>query len=87
MGSGVKPADSDASPLPKEVGERLRQLRLQAGLTQTELALRMGRPGPAGKSCVCQIGLDLNLIAPWSCSPRWNAKANSTDRGECRALT
>ena len=56
MGAGAKPADSDASLLPKEVGVRLRQLRLQAGLTQSDVALRMYRPGPSGKSYVCQIG-------------------------------
>jgi hypothetical protein len=35
MGAGVKPAGSDASLLPKEVGVRLKQLRLEAGLTQS----------------------------------------------------
>ncbi|MBN2464825.1 helix-turn-helix domain-containing protein [candidate division WOR-3 bacterium] len=68
MGSAEKPTDSDATLLPKEVGARLRQLRLQAGLTQTEVALRMGRPGPSGKSYVCQIergympGLTFNAV-------------------------
>jgi transcriptional regulator with XRE-family HTH domain len=68
MGSRTKPADSDAALLPKEVGTRLRQLRLQAGLTQADVALRMCRPGPAGKSYVCQIergympGLTLNAV-------------------------
>ncbi len=68
MGSGAKPADFDASLLPKEVGARLRQLRLEAGLTQTDVALRMCRPGPGGKSYVCQIersympGLTLNAV-------------------------
>jgi transcriptional regulator with XRE-family HTH domain len=68
MGTEVKATDSDAALLPKEVGERLRQLRLQAGLTQTELALRMGRPGKSGKSYVCQIergympGLTFNAV-------------------------
>ena len=56
MGSGAKPADSDASLLAKEVGVSLRQLRLEAGLTQSDVALRMCRPGPSGKSYVCQIG-------------------------------
>ena len=56
MGSKVKSTDSDAPLLPKEVGARLRQLRLQAGLTQADVALRMCRPGPSGKSYVCQIG-------------------------------
>jgi len=56
MGSGAKPAGPDSSLLPKEVGARLRQLRLQAGLAQAEVAVRMCRPGPSGKSYVCQIG-------------------------------
>ena len=56
MGSRVKSADSDASLLPKEVGVRLKQLRLKAGLTQSDVALRMCRPGLSGKSYVCQIG-------------------------------
>ena len=34
MGSGAKPADPDASLLPKEAGARLRQLRPHAGLTE-----------------------------------------------------
>ena len=38
MGTGVKRADSDASLLPKEIGARLRQLRLQAGLTQPDVS-------------------------------------------------
>jgi transcriptional regulator with XRE-family HTH domain len=68
MGSKAKPADSDASLLPKEVGARLRQLRLEAGLTQSDVALRMCRPGPSGKSYVCQIergympGLTFNAV-------------------------
>ena len=68
MGAGAKPADSDSSLLPKEVGARLRQLRLKAGLTQAEVASRMGRPGPSGKSYVCQIergyipGLTFNAV-------------------------
>lgn len=68
MGTGAKAADSDAALLPKEVGARLRQLRLQAGLTQTDVAVRMCRPGPSGKSYVCQIergympGLTLNAV-------------------------
>ncbi len=68
MDSKAKPADSDAALLPKEVGARLRQLRLKAGLTQSEVALRMCRPGPGGKSYVCQIergympGLTLNAV-------------------------
>jgi hypothetical protein len=36
MGSGAKPADFDASLHPKEPGARLWQLRLQAGLTQSD---------------------------------------------------
>ena len=35
MGAGAKTADCDASLLPKEVGVRLRQFRLKAGLTQS----------------------------------------------------
>ena len=68
MGSKAKSADSDAALLPKEVGARLRQLRLEAGLTQSDVALRMCRPGPSGKSYVCQIergympGLTLNAV-------------------------
>jgi transcriptional regulator with XRE-family HTH domain len=68
MGSRAKATHSDAAPLPKEVGARLRQLRLKAGLTQSEVALRMGRPGPSGKSHVCQVergympGLTLNAV-------------------------
>lgn len=68
MGSRTKPADSDATLLPKEVGARLRQLRLEAALTQTDVALRMCRPGPSGKSYVCQIergympGLTFNAV-------------------------
>ena len=56
MGSKAKPSDPDVSLLPKEVGVRLRQLRLEEGLTQAEVAVRMCRPGPSGKSYVCQIG-------------------------------
>ena len=61
-------ADSDASLLPKEVGARFRQLRLEAGLTQSDVALRMCRRGPSGKSYVCQIergympGLTFNAV-------------------------
>ena len=68
MGSGAKSPDSDAALLPKEVGARLRQLRLEAGLTQSDVALRMCRPGPSGKSYVCQIergympGLTFNAV-------------------------
>ena len=68
MGSGAKPADSDAALLPKEVGTRLRQLRLEAGLTQADVALRMCRSGSSGKSYVCQIergympGLTFNAV-------------------------
>ena len=64
----MKPADSDAALLPKEVGARLRQLRLEVGLTQAEVAVRMGRPGSSGKSYVCQIergympGLTFNAV-------------------------
>jgi transcriptional regulator with XRE-family HTH domain len=68
MGSKAKPADSDSALLPKEVGARLRQIRREAGLTQTALAFRMCRPGPSGKSYVCQIergymsGLTFNAV-------------------------
>jgi len=68
MGSRAKATDSDAALLPKEVGARLRQLRRQAGLTQADVAVRMCRPGPSGKSYVCQIergympGLTLNAV-------------------------
>jgi len=37
MGFRTRPADSDAALLPKEVGARLRQLRLEAGLTQSDV--------------------------------------------------
>jgi len=68
MDSGADSAGSAAALLPKEVGARLRQLRRDAGLTQADVALRMCRPGPAGKSYVCQIergympGLTLNAV-------------------------
>ena len=68
MGTRAKSACSDASLLPKEAGVRLRQLRLEAGLTQADVALRMCRPGPGGKSYVCQIergympGLTFNAV-------------------------
>jgi transcriptional regulator with XRE-family HTH domain len=68
MGSRANSADSDAALLPKEVGARLRQLRLEAGLTQADVASRMCRPGPGGKSYVCQIergympGLTFNAV-------------------------
>ncbi len=68
MGSRAKATDSDAALLPKEVGARLRQLRLEAGLTQSAAAIRMGRTGPAGKSYMCQIergympGLTFNAV-------------------------
>jgi len=55
MGRLTKFAESEAARLPKEVGARLKQLRLKAGLTQTEVASRMCRPGASGKSYVCQI--------------------------------
>ena len=68
MGSRTKPAGPESSLLPKEVGARLRQLRLEAGLTQSDVATRMCRPGPSGKSYVCQIergympGLTFNAV-------------------------
>ena len=37
MDSRADSAGSDAALLPKEVGARLRQLRLQAGLTQSDV--------------------------------------------------
>jgi transcriptional regulator with XRE-family HTH domain len=39
----------------RRLGLRLRKLRKQAGLTQGELALRLGRTGRGGKSYVCRI--------------------------------
>jgi transcriptional regulator with XRE-family HTH domain len=45
----------DSSLLPKEVGERLRLLREQAGLSQEALAVLMGLEGPGGKSYVCWV--------------------------------
>ncbi len=45
----------DSSLLPKEVGERLRLLREQAGLSQEALAILMGLDGPGGKSYVCWV--------------------------------
>jgi transcriptional regulator with XRE-family HTH domain len=68
MGAGAKPAEADAYLLSKEVGVRLRQIRRKAGLTQTDVASAMGRPGPSGKSYVCQIergympGLTFNAV-------------------------
>lgn len=37
------------------LGQRLRELRKQAGLTQAQVALLMGKTGPGGKSHVSQI--------------------------------
>jgi transcriptional regulator with XRE-family HTH domain len=87
MAAGAKPADSDASLLPKEVGARLRQLRRKAGLTQAEVALRMGRPGPSGKSYVCQIergympGLTFNAVMDFlkACGANVSAIADIID--------
>ena len=87
MGAGAKPTDSDASLLPKEVGVRLRQLRRQAGLTQYDVALRMGRPGPSGKSYVCQIergympGLTFNAVMDFlnACGANVSAIADIID--------
>jgi transcriptional regulator with XRE-family HTH domain len=68
MGSKAKRSDSEATLLTKEVGARLRQLRRQAVLTQADVASRMCRPGPSGKSYVCQIergyipGLTFNAV-------------------------
>ncbi|MCX6843688.1 MAG: helix-turn-helix transcriptional regulator [candidate division WOR-3 bacterium] len=68
MDSRADSVGSDAALLPKEVGARLRQLRREAGLTQADVALRMCRPGPSGKSYVCQIergympGLTFNAV-------------------------
>jgi transcriptional regulator with XRE-family HTH domain len=52
----------------RRLGLRLRELRKQAGLTQGELARRLGRTGPGGKSYVCRIergdfpGLGLHVV-------------------------
>jgi transcriptional regulator with XRE-family HTH domain len=52
----------------RRLGLRLRELRKQAGLTQNELALRLGRTGPGGKSYVCRVergdfpGLGLHVV-------------------------
>jgi transcriptional regulator with XRE-family HTH domain len=81
MDGKAKSAGSDAALLPKEVGVRLRQLRREAGLTQTDVALRMCRPGPSGKSYVCQIergympGLTLNAVMDFlrACGARVSA--------------
>jgi hypothetical protein len=54
MGSTADSVGFGAALLPKEVGARLKQLRLEAGLTQADVALRMCRPGPSGKSYVCR---------------------------------
>ncbi len=68
MGSTADSVGFGAVLLPKEVGARLKQLRLEAGLTQADVALRMCRPGPSGKSYVCQIergympGLTFNAV-------------------------
>lgn len=37
------------------LGLRLKELRKRAGLTQTQVAKCLGRPGPGGKSWVCQL--------------------------------
>jgi len=83
----VEPPDSDASLLPKEVGARLRQLRRKAGLTQSEVAVRMCRPGPSGKSYVCQIergymsGLTFNAVMDYlaACGANVTAIADIID--------
>jgi hypothetical protein len=64
MGAGAKPTDLEASLLPKEVGARLRQLRLQAGLNQTDVVLRMGRPGPCGESYGRELQADSGCRLP-----------------------
>jgi transcriptional regulator with XRE-family HTH domain len=52
----------------RRLGLRLRELRKHAGLTQRELALRLGRTGPGGRSYVCRIergdypGLGLHVL-------------------------
>ncbi|MCX6844243.1 MAG: helix-turn-helix domain-containing protein [candidate division WOR-3 bacterium] len=55
----MKPSPCGLSPewlgTVRRLGLRLRELRKQAGLTQNELALRLGRTGPGGKSYVCRI--------------------------------
>ena len=53
----------------RRLGSRLRELRIQAGLTQGEVALRLGSTGRGGKSYVCRIerggfpGLGLHVVA------------------------
>ena len=37
------------------LGLRLRGLRKRAGLTQAQVARSLGKPGPGGKSWVCQL--------------------------------
>jgi hypothetical protein len=37
------------------LGLRLQELRKHAGLTQTQVAKFLGKPGPGGKSWVCQL--------------------------------
>jgi transcriptional regulator with XRE-family HTH domain len=52
----------------RRLGLRLRELRKRAGMTQSGLALRLGRTGPGGKSYVCRIergdfpGLGLQVV-------------------------
>jgi transcriptional regulator with XRE-family HTH domain len=46
---------SDSSPLPKEVGNRLRLLRERAGLSQEAVAALLGIEGSGGRSYVCQV--------------------------------
>ncbi len=48
-------SDPAARAFVLSLGQRLRELRKQAGLTQTQVALLMGKTGPGGKSHVSQI--------------------------------
>lgn len=45
----------DSFWFPKELGERLAELRKKRGLTQPQLAILMGRQGKGGKSLVCRL--------------------------------
>jgi transcriptional regulator with XRE-family HTH domain len=47
-----RPEWAEFSPL---LGLRLRELRERSGLTQTQVAEFLGKPGPGGKSWVCQL--------------------------------
>ncbi len=45
----------DSPLLPKEVGQRLRLLRIRAGLSQEAVAALIGLEGSGGRSYVCQV--------------------------------